>query len=247
MIIELLLAAHCRDCTTCVKSGDCNLQTLAHRFGVTKVRFQNYREVVADWISSSPSIVRDPNKCILCGNCVRVCDELQGVGALDFAYRGSDAMVMPAFDQEIASNGLCKLWSVSDLLSDRRDQHQVSDRGCGMGGTWMIRMCVSMAQVAPAVRVAVGDAPLGFRRAESVMGKIVNVLHRMGFDEVYDTDIQCGSYDYGGVCRVPGSGSEKWRKASASDVLLSGMGKICRRSVPGLYRRMYPPAVPHRV
>ena len=77
LIIELLLAAHCRDCTTCVKSGDCNLQTLAHRFGVTSVRYNNYREQKPiDF--SSPSIVRDPNKCILCGNCVRVCNELHG-------------------------------------------------------------------------------------------------------------------------------------------------------------------------
>ena len=69
LIIELLLAAHCRDCTTCVKSGECNLQLLAHRLGVTNVRFENTKEPQPlDF--SSPSIVRDPNKCILCGNCI---------------------------------------------------------------------------------------------------------------------------------------------------------------------------------
>ncbi len=133
MIIELLLAAHCRDCTTCIKSGDCNLQSLAHRFGVTKVRFQNYKEAVP-LDTSSPSIVRDPNKCILCGNCVRVCEELQGVGALGFAYRGSDATVMPAFDRQIAATdcvncGQCRIFCPTGAISIR------VTRG-SMGGTW---------------------------------------------------------------------------------------------------------------
>ena len=76
MILELLLAAHCRDCTTCIKSGECQLQALAHRMGVTTVRFENTKEQYPlDF--SSPSIVRDPNKCILCGDCVRMCDNVQ--------------------------------------------------------------------------------------------------------------------------------------------------------------------------
>ena len=183
MIIELLLAAHCRDCTTCVKSGDCNLQTLAHRFGVTKVRFQNYKEELPLDLSS-PSIVRDPNKCILCGNCVRVCEELQGVGALGFAHRGSDAMVMPAFDRQIAATdcvncGQCRVFCPTGAISIKSDEDAVWDAL----GDPNVRV---VAQIAPAVRVAVGDA-FGMPKGRSVMGKIVNVLHRMGFDEVYDT------------------------------------------------------------
>ena len=183
MIIELLLAAHCRDCTTCIKSGDCNLQSLAHRFGVTKVRFQNYKEVVS-LDTSSPSIVRDPNKCILCGNCVRVCEELQGVGALGFAYRGSDAMVMPAFDRQIAATdcvncGQCRIFWPTGAISIKSDEDAVWEAL----GDPNVRV---VAQIAPAVRVAVGDA-FGLQKGRSVMGKIVNVLHRMGFDEVYDT------------------------------------------------------------
>ena len=183
LIIELLLAAHCRDCTTCVKSGDCNLQTLAHRFGVTSVRYNNYREQKPiDF--SSPSIVRDPNKCILCGNCVRVCNELQGVGALDFAFRGSEAMVMPAFDKEIAKTdcvncGQCQIFCPTGAISIRHNREAVWE-ALADPDTRVI------AQVAPAVRVAVGGA-FGLPKGKSVMGKIVNVLHRMGFDEVYDT------------------------------------------------------------
>ena len=183
LIIELLLASHCRDCTTCVKSGDCNLQTLAHRFGVTSVRYNNYREQKPlDF--SSPSIVRDPNKCILCGNCVRVCNELQGVGALDFAFRGSEAMVMPAFDKEIAATdcvncGQCQIFCPTGAISIRHNREAVWEALADPN----IRV---VAQVAPAVRVAVGSA-FGLPKGKSVMGKIVNVLHRIGFDEVYDT------------------------------------------------------------
>ena len=183
LIIELLLAAHCRDCLTCEKSGDCNLQTLAKRFGVMEVRFENYKERhPLDF--SSPSIVRDPNKCILCGNCVRVCEELQGVGALGFAHRGSDAMVLPAFDREIATTdcvncGQCRIFCPTGAISIRHNRGEVWD-ALADPDTRVV------AQVAPAVRVAVGDA-FGLPKGRSVMGKIVNVLHRMGFDEVYDT------------------------------------------------------------
>lgn len=183
LIVELLLAAHCRDCTTCEKSGDCNLQMLAHRFGIMDVRFENYKEPMPlDF--SSPSIVRDPNKCILCGNCVRVCSELQGVGALGFAHRGSEAMVMPAFDKKIKETdcvncGQCRVFCPTGAISIRHNRGEVWDALYDPN----VRV---VAQVAPAVRVAVGDA-FGLPKGKSVMGKIVNVLHRMGFDEVYDT------------------------------------------------------------
>lgn len=183
LIVELLLAAHCRDCTTCVKSGECVLQSLAHRLGVMKVRFENTREQQPlDF--SSPAIVRDPNKCILCGNCVRACEELQGIGVLGFTHRGTDALVTPAFNKDIAvtecvSCGQCRVFCPTGAISIHTN----------MGDVWEaladpdVRV---VAQVAPAVRVAVGDA-FGLTKGKSVMGKIVNVLHRMGFDEVYDT------------------------------------------------------------
>lgn len=183
MIVELLLASHCRDCTTCEKSGDCNLQTLAHRFGITKVRYENYREErPLDF--SSPSIVRDPNKCILCGNCVRVCSELQGVGALGFANRGTEAMVMPGFDRPIATTdcvncGQCRVFCPTGAITIRHNKTEVWN-ALADPNTRVV------AQIAPAVRVAVGAA-FGLPKGKSSMGKIVSVLHRMGFDEVYDT------------------------------------------------------------
>lgn len=183
LIVELLLAAHCRDCTTCVKSGECILQELAHRLGVHEIRFENTREP-RELDLSSPSIVRDPNKCILCGDCVRACEELQGIGALGFAFRGTDAMVMPAFNKKISETqcvncGQCRVYCPTGAISIRTNMDEVWDALSDPD----VRV---VAQIAPAVRVAVGDA-FGLPKGRSVMGKIVNVLHRMGFDEVYDT------------------------------------------------------------
>ena len=183
LIVELLLAAHCRDCTTCVKISECVLQDLAHLMNITNVRFQNTREQ-RPLDESSPSLVRDPNKCILCGDCVRACEEIQGIGALGFAFRGTDAMVMPAFNKKIAETncvncGQCRVFCPTGAISIKTHMEQVWDALADPN----VRV---IAQIAPAVRVAVGDA-FGLPKGRSVMGKIVAVLHRMGFDEVYDT------------------------------------------------------------
>ena len=183
LIVELLLAAHCRDCTTCDKHGQCTLQKLAYQLGVNQVRFENYRETMpVDF--SSPAIVRDPNKCILCGNCVRVCSEIQGIGVLGFAHRGSESTVSPAFDKAlIATNcvscGQCRVACPTGALTIR---HNMSEVWQAIGDP-DIRV---VAQIAPAVRVAVGEA-FGLPKGENSMGKIVAALHRMGFDEVFDT------------------------------------------------------------
>ena len=183
LIVELLLAAHCRDCTTCVKSGECVLQDLAHKMGVREVRFQDYKELKpVDY--SSPSIVRDPNKCILCGNCVRVCSEIQGVGVLGFAHRGTEAEVTPAFNKKLSqtqcvSCGQCRVFCPTGALTIRTHMDEVY-AALGDPNTRVV------AQIAPAVRVAVGDA-FGLPNGENAMGKVVAALHAMGFDEVFDT------------------------------------------------------------
>ena len=183
LIVELLLAAHCRDCTTCDKHGNCTLQTLAYQLGVNTVRFDNHREEMpVD--RSSYAIVRDPNKCILCGNCVRVCNEIQGVGVLGFAHRGTDAMVTPAFNRNLdetncVSCGQCRVVCPTGALHIRNCMESVW-QALGDKKTRVV------AQIAPAVRVAVGEA-FGLPRGENAMGKIVAALHHMGFDEVYDT------------------------------------------------------------
>lgn len=183
LIVELLLAAHCRDCTTCLKSGDCVLQDLAHKMGVREVRYENYKEEKPiDF--SSPSIVRDPNKCILCGNCVRVCSEIQGIGVLGFAHRGTEADVTPAFHKKLketncVSCGQCRAYCPTGALTIRTHMDEVY-AALGDKNTRVI------AQIAPAVRVAIGEA-FGMPKGTNAMGQVVAALHRMGFDEVFDT------------------------------------------------------------
>ena len=183
LIIELLLAAHCRDCTTCDKHGNCTLQKLAYEHGVNTVRFANHREE-QPIDRSSYAIVRDPNKCILCGNCVRACAELQGIEVLGFTHRGTDAMVAPAFNRNLAdtncvSCGQCRVVCPTGALTIRNCMESVW-QALGDKNTRVV------AQIAPAVRVAVGEA-FGLPKGENAMGKIVAALHRMGFDEVFDT------------------------------------------------------------
>lgn len=184
LIIELLLASHCRDCTTCRKSGDCKLQELAHKLGVREIRFDNYKEEhPIDF--SSPSIVRDPNKCIQCGNCVRACEELQGIGVLGFAHRGTEAIATTAFDKPIAETdcvncGQCRVFCPTGAITIRSNRTDVWDALADKN----VRV---VAQIAPSVRVAVGDH-FGLPKGKSAMGRIVNALRKMGFDEVYDTN-----------------------------------------------------------
>lgn len=183
MILELLLASHCRDCTTCTKSGTCKLQELAQRFGITNVRFNNTAsDSVID--NSSPSIIRDKSKCILCGDCVRMCDEVQNVGAIDFAFRGSNMFVSPAFDEPIANTncvgcGQCAAVCPTGAIVIKSDRLKLWDELSNKNTKVLV-------QIAPAVRFAVGKE-LGLPDGEDVMGKIVAALRRMGFDQVFDT------------------------------------------------------------
>ncbi len=182
-ILELLLASHCRDCTTCENSGKCSLQDLAVRFGITGVRYPNDKtEPMRD--ESSPSIIRDPSKCILCGDCVRECNEIQHVGAIDFAFRGSEAKISTAFGKPIAESlcvncGQCAAACPTGAIIVRDDTSKVWEK---LDDPRVFVTC----EIAPAVRVGIGSE-LGLDDGDNAMERIVAALHRMGFDEVYDT------------------------------------------------------------
>ncbi|SHI84574.1 [FeFe] hydrogenase, group A [Lutispora thermophila] len=182
-ILELLLANHCRDCTTCNNNGKCKLQDLAMRFNIQNVRFPNTAaEPKVD--DSSPSITRDTNKCILCGDCVRMCNEIQNVGAIDFAHRGSKMTISTSFDAPIAQSpcvgcGQCAVVCPTGAIV-------VKDNTAEVWKALDDKNTKVTVQIAPAVRVGLGKE-LGLSDGENAMGKIVAALRRMGFDEIYDT------------------------------------------------------------
>lgn len=183
-ILELILANHCRDCTTCDYNTNCRLQVLAIRYNIEGVRFPNTAVSTKNEDTSSLCITRDAGKCILCGDCVRVCNEIQNVGAIDFAHRGSKMTISTAFGKPLAESpcvgcGQCAASCPTGAIVVKNDTDIV----------WKaledpdIRTTV---QIAPAVRVAIGKT-LGVPEGEDSMGKITASLRRMGFDAVYDT------------------------------------------------------------
>lgn len=186
-ILRLLLASHCRECTTCSKSGNCRLQELTKRFGIDEVRFDKTEKAFKDFHKiddSSLAITRNPNKCIHCGDCVRMCNETQNVGAIDFALRGYELMVSPAFgmplvETECVNCGQCAAVCPTGAIVIKNDVPAV----------WKAiydKEKRVIAQVAPAVRVALGEE-FGLDKSENVMPLIVAAMRKIGFDEVYDT------------------------------------------------------------
>jgi NADH-quinone oxidoreductase subunit G len=182
-ILELLLADHDRDCTICEKSGQCRLQDLTLRFGISNIRFGKAREALPR-DEQSASLVRDPNKCVLCGNCVRNCSEIQGIGVLDFTYRGAAIQVIPAFNKsltevECVGCGQCIQACPTAALTIKFETDAV----------WAAlsdpRKRV-IVQTAPAVRVALGEE-FGDKAGTITTGKMVAALRRLGFHEIYDT------------------------------------------------------------
>ncbi len=184
MIVELLLASHCRDCTTCRENGTCTLQKLANQLGIDMVRFQNTKEQLK-LDTSSNCIVIDPNKCILCGDCVRTCEEIQGIGVLNFAHRGSKMRVTPAFGRSMAETdcvgcGQCRVACPTGAITIKSNVHAVWDAIADKSKRVVV-------QIAPAVRVAIGDS-FGIPKGENCIGRLTAALRRMGFDEIYDTN-----------------------------------------------------------
>ncbi len=185
MVLELLLASHCRDCTVCPKNNNCKLQEFALRYNLTDVRFPN-NYIQAEKDTSSYSIVRDPAKCILCGKCVRMCNEVQIVGAIDYGFRSSKMKIVTAFDGEIANSpcvgcGQCAAVCPVGAIVVKSDAEAVWN-ALADGNTEV------SVQVAPAVRVALGKE-LGLKEGEPLMGKLVFALKALGFDKVYDTSL----------------------------------------------------------
>ena len=180
--LELILANHERECPSCAKNLDCRLQDISKKMGVGKVRFRNVSQQAP--IDETVAIRRDPNKCILCGDCVRMCGEVQGIGAIDLAYRGHDVRVQPAFGKSLDEVscvfcGQCVRVCPTGALTPMPET----------GAVWKDLhdpKKTVVAQIAPAVRVALGES-FGYAPGEVTTGQIVAAMKMMGFDKVYDT------------------------------------------------------------
>ncbi len=182
-ILELLLAGHPDDCLYCSRNRRCELQKLAAELGVQDRRFTRPRNSFPLDVSS-PSLVRDPDKCILCGRCVRVCEEVQGIGAIDFIGRGCSTQVGTAFNRGLNTStcvncGQCILVCPTGALSDKSSaaavENALSDPNI-----------ITVVQHAPAISVTVGEE-LGLDRGKDSAGILNAALRRLGFARVFDT------------------------------------------------------------
>jgi NADH-quinone oxidoreductase subunit G/NADP-reducing hydrogenase subunit HndD len=183
MVIELLLANHPDDCLYCSRNGKCDLQSLAQIMGVRQRRFRGKKsERVMD--VSSPSIIRDPEKCVLCGKCVRICEEVQGVAAIDFNGRGSRTFIGTAFDTGLNLSscincGQCILVCPTGALTEHSYLNEVITALNDPEKTVVV-------QHAPAVSVTLAEE-FNVKPGRDVDGKMVAAFRRLGFDRVFDT------------------------------------------------------------
>jgi NADH-quinone oxidoreductase subunit G len=181
--LELLLANHDVSCPSCSRSNNCKLQDLTRRLGVDKIRFKK-TDKIEPIDNKSWSIIHDPNKCVLCGDCVRACKEIQSVGAIDFVNRGAKTTVAPAFlkslaDVECVYCGQCVAVCPVGALTPKPETEEVWE-AINNPDKYVV------AQLAPAVRVALGEG-FGMDAGSITTGQIVAALKRLGFDQVYDT------------------------------------------------------------
>ena len=184
VLLELILSSHPWECNTCDRNQDCELQTLAEEYGIREVRFQaDIVKLPLD--TSTPGIVRDPNKCILCRRCVTVCQEIQKVSTLGPRYRGFDTIIGPGMvdmlnDAVCVQCGQCAAVCPVGAISECDDTEKV----------WEVLEDPTkfvVVQTAPAIRAALGEC-FNMPPGTLVKGRMVTALRRLGFDQVFDTN-----------------------------------------------------------
>ena len=184
VILDLIISNHAKDCLTCTRSGNCELQTLAVKFNVLNVEFPG--EMTKHKVDDlSPSIVRDFNKCILCRRCVAACKNIQKIGAIDCINRGFESCISTVGDHSLndvncTNCGQCIQACPTGALHEKETINDVWVK-LKDPDTYVV------VQTAPAVRVALGEE-FGMPIGTNVKGKMVTALKRLGFDKVFDTN-----------------------------------------------------------
>jgi len=184
-VMEFILSDHPKDCLICPKSGHCDLQDMANRLGIREIPGQDIAEMSTYRKDTSPSIIRDLDKCIMCRRCEMMCNDVQTVGALSGVNRGFMAVVAPAFEQNLEYSpctycGQCVAVCPTGALTEVDHTRDVLRAIVDPGKTVVV-------QTAPAVRAALGEE-FGMEPGTLVTGKMVSALKALGFDYVFDTD-----------------------------------------------------------
>ena len=184
MVLDLILSNHERDCLTCSRNGNCELQNLCVKYNVQNVEYDGER-VEHEIDDLSPSIVRNFNKCVLCRRCIATCKKVQGIGAIDCAGRGFESSVSTTYDCSLNDVdctfcGQCIQSCPTGALHEKEYVNDVWEK-IKDPDTYVV------VQTAPAVRVALGEE-FGMPIGTNVKGKMVTALKRIGFDKVFDTN-----------------------------------------------------------
>lgn len=182
-VLELILSDHPTDCLICSKNGNCELQSMAQEFGVREIQYEGEKSTYRK--DTSPAIIRDVDKCIMCRRCEMMCNEVQTVGVLSAINRGFSSVVAPAFEMNLDHSactycGQCVAVCPTGALTEVDHTNAVIRALADPKKTVVV-------QTAPAVRVALGEE-FGNEPGTLVTGKLASALRRLGFDYVFDTD-----------------------------------------------------------